>query len=329
MKIIETISYLDKPPKGCVLTIGNFDGVHIGHQEILAAAKKTAVKKQTQLLAMTFEPHPVAILHPEKSPGVLTPLKLKKRLLAEFGVDCVLVIESTRELLSLSPEDFVGRFVVKGIRPGVVIEGEDFNFGYQRSGNIERLQKLGAEKGFEVCVIEAKKIELSSGETVRVSSTVIRNLLESGSVADAAIALSRPYRLIGQVVPGHGKGKQLGFPTANLEPLQQIIPAEAVYAGFAEIGDTCEQVCQWRQKLPAALSIGRAQTLGSDRPQQIEAHLLVENVDDLVGKWLAMDFIKHLRSQTKFETQKQLAEQIAKDCKNAKEILATESTEEN
>jgi riboflavin kinase/FMN adenylyltransferase len=322
MNVMETLLEVEKLEKGCVLTIGNFDGVHIGHQQILKAAKKAASKGQTQLVVMTFEPHPVAILRPEKSPNVLTPLNLKTCLLADFAADCLVILRSTRELLNLSPQDFTQEFLVKAIQPNILVEGPDFNFGSQRRGNINKLQQLGAEKGFEVCVIEAKNIELSTGRTVRVSSTMIRNLLEAGSVADAALALSRPYRLIGQVVPGHGRGKQLGFPTANLQPLQQIIPAEGVYAGLVQLGDTEKDVCPTKERIPAALSIGRAQTLAADRPRLVEAHLLIKNVPELIGKWLAMDFVKRIRDQIKFDAEKELAAQIAKDCKNAKEILA-------
>jgi len=322
MKVIETLPEVEKVEKGCVLTIGNFDGVHIGHQQILTAAKKTAAQKQAELVVMTFEPHPVAVLQPEKRPGVLTPLNLKTYLLDEFEVDGLLILESTPELLSLSPQDFTERFLVKGIQPSILIEGQDFNFGSQRSGNINRLQQLGAEMGFEVFVVEPEIIKLSTGETVRVSSTMIRNLLETGSVADAALALSRPYRLIGRVVPGHGRGKQLGFPTANLQPLQQIIPAEAVYAGFVQTGDTEKDVCPTKERIPAALSIGRAQTLAADRPRLVEAHLLIKNVPELIGKWLAMDFVKHIRSQIKFDSEKELSKQIAKDCEKAGNILS-------
>lgn len=322
MKIIETTSALEKIEKGCVLTIGNFDGVHIGHQQILNAAKKTAAEKQTLLIAMTFEPHPVAILHPESSPGVLTALALKRHLLAEFGVDLLLVLKTNPELLNLSPKDFVEQFLVENVQPSVVIEGENFNFGYRRIGNTHTLQQLGHEKGFQVSVIEPEKIKLSTNETIRVSSTLIRNLLEAGSVADAAIAPSRPYRLIGRVVPGHGRGKQLGFPTANLQPLQQIIPAEAVYAGFVQTGDCEKDVCPAKERIPAALSIGRAQTLGTDNPLTIEAHILTDDIGDLHGRWLAMDFVKHLRDQIKFDTEKQLANQINKDCEMAGNILS-------
>jgi riboflavin kinase/FMN adenylyltransferase len=146
-------------------------------------------------------------------------------------------------------------------------------------------------------------------------------MLEGGRAVDAAVALSRPYRLIGQIIPGRGEGKKLGFPTANMEPVQQLVPAEGVYAGFVEIGDTSEQVCKTHNRLPAAFSLGRSETLGSGKPLVIEAHILTDDVGDLHDKWLAMDFIKRLRSQQKFETEAELAAQIEKDCKKAKEIL--------
>jgi riboflavin kinase/FMN adenylyltransferase len=321
MRIIDTISDIGKIQAGCVLTIGNFDGVHLGHQQILAAARDIANKSQTNLLAMTFEPHPVAVLHPGKSPGALTDFELKSHLLDACRVDCLIVLKSTPEMLSLTPRDFVQRFLVDDIQPSVVVEGEDFNFGAARAGTIHTLQTLADEKGFQVSLVEAKNVNLSTAQNVRVSSTLIRNMLEKGKVADAAAALGRPYRLIGQVVPGRGKGKQLGFPTANLAPCSQIIPAEGVYAGTVEIADTLDNATASADSLPAALSIGRAETLADDQPQAVEAHLLTQNVEQLTGKYLALDFIQRLRSQTKFHSEAQLAQQIATDCKNAKRIL--------
>jgi len=321
MRIIEIISGLEKIKSGSVLTIGNFDGVHLGHQEILIAAKQTASERRAELVVMTFEPHPLVVLHPQKRPGILTSLALKKHLLAEFGVDYLLVLKTTPELLILSPQDFVEQFIVKNIQPGVVVEGESFNFGCGRGGGVRTLQELGAEKGFEVSVVEAKEVKLSTDQTVRVSSTIIRNMLEGGRAADAAVALSRPYRLIGQVVPGCGKGKQLGFPTANIEPVRQLVPAEGVYAGFVQIANSEEKICAAKEKIPAAFSIGRSETLGSDNPLAIEAHVLIGEVGDLHDKWLAMDFVKRIRDQQKFETEKDLSAQIAKDCEKAREIL--------
>ncbi len=327
MKVLETISELEKIKKGCVLTVGNFDGVHLGHQEILTAAKQTATERRAELVVMTFEPHPLAILHPEKAPGILTPLALKKNLLAEFAVDCLFVSKSTPELLSLSPQDFVQRFLVENIGPGVVVEGESFNFGSGRGGGSQTLQNLGAEKGFDVSIVRAREVKLSTGKTVTVSSTIIRDLLANGGVADAALTLGRAYRLIGQLIPGKGRGKQLGFPTLNMQPLGQLVPVEGVYAGFVKIGGDFEQVCESKEKVAAALSIGRSETFGRDNPLAVEAHILTGDVGDLRGEWLAMDFIKRLRDQQKFETQADLSAQIAKDCEKAKEILDIKNTE--
>jgi riboflavin kinase/FMN adenylyltransferase len=324
MKVLEKTSDLEKIKKGCVLTVGNFDGVHLGHREILTAAKQTAAQRRAELVVMTFEPHPLAILHPQKAPGILTPLAFKKYLLAEFGVDCLFVSESTPELLSLSPRDFVQRFLVENIQPAVVVEGESFNFGSGRTGGVQTLQKLGAEKGFEVSIVQAKEVKLSTGKTLTISSTIIRDLLASGGAADAALTLGRAYRLIGQVVAGKGKGTQLGFPTLNMQPPQQLIPAEGVYAGLVEIGDNFQQVCSAKEKIPAVFSIGRSQTFGGDSPLAVEAHILTGDVGDLHGEWLAMDFVERLRDQQKFETDADLSAQIAKDCKKAREILTTE-----
>jgi riboflavin kinase/FMN adenylyltransferase len=323
MEVIESESQLVDLAAGAVLTIGNFDGVHIGHQEILTIAKQTAAQRKSKLVVMTFEPHPLAVLHPQEKTSTLTPLALKKCLLAEFGVDCLFVLKSTLELLSLSPADFVEQFIVKNIQPGVVVEGESFNFGCGRTGGTHTLQELGAEKGFEVSVIKAKEVKLLSGRAVKISSTIIRNMLNSGKVADAAVALGRPYRLIGRVVPGRGKGKQLGFPTLNLEKPQQLVPAEGVYAGTAEVAESIEEVCNAKGKIPAALSIGRTSTYGNDNPLLMEAHLLVDNAEQLTGRWMAIDFIERIRDQQKFKTEKKLSQQIAKDCEKAKNILAT------
>ena len=325
MKIVEvtpSLTELNNIEKGSVLTIGNFDGVHIGHQKILQTAKDTAAEKSTKMVVMTFEPHPLAVLHPQQKLDILTPLILKKHLLSEAGADYLLLVKSSPELLKLSPDVFVERFISKGIQPSIVVEGESFNFGAGRTGNAQTLQQMGEKIGFLVSVIEPKDIELSTGQTVKISSTVIRNMLNSGQVADASLALSRPYCLIGKIIPGRGKGKQLGFPTANMAPPEQLVPAEGVYAGFVNIADTEQDLCKDKATRPAALSIGTTQTLGADYPLLIEAHILTGDVGDLHGKWLAMDFIHRIRSQQKFDTEKQLSEQIAKDCKTANEILA-------
>jgi len=322
MKIIQTISQFQHIPKGCVLTIGNFDGVHVGHQEILAVARETAETNDTELIAMVFHPHPVAILHPEMAPGVLSPLDIKKYLLADCGVDKVIVLRTNRKLLDLSPEVFVERFLVEHIKPSVVVEGDDFNFGAGRTGNIDTLKKLITEKGFEVYVIEPKNIKLSTGQTVRVSSTMIRYMLEGGHVADAAIALGRPYRIAERIIPGRGVGIKLGFPTLNMKKPKQVIPSEGVYAGFVKTGEIMDDALKSKKKIPAVYSIGQARTYGDDFPLLIEAHLLIKDVGDLIGHYMSMDFIERIRNQHKFKSPEDLSKQIAKDCYQTRKILA-------
>jgi riboflavin kinase/FMN adenylyltransferase len=324
MKIIQTISQFQQIPKGCVLTIGNFDGVHVGHQEILTVARNAAEQNDTELIAMVFDPHPVAILHPEMAPGVLSPLDFKKYLLAECGVDKMIVLRTNHKLLDLSPEDFVERFLAEHIKPSVVVEGEDFNFGAGRAGNIDTLKKLITDKGFEVRVIEPKKIKLSTGQTVRISSTMIRYMLEGGHVADAAIALGRPYRIAERIIPGRGVGLKLGFPTLNMKKPKQIIPAEGVYAGFVKIGEIMDDALRSKEKIPAVYSIGQARTYGDDFPLLIEAHLLTKDVGNLIGHYMTMDFIEHIRNQHKFKSPEDLSKQIAKDCYQTRKILAAQ-----
>jgi riboflavin kinase/FMN adenylyltransferase len=326
MRIIDSIKELKTLKKGSVLTIGNFDGVHLGHREILSAAKQAAQKSQVECFAMTFEPHPVAVLYPEKAPGVLTPLEIKKHLIAQSGTDCLIVLKDSAELLNLSPEDFVGRFLVENIHPSMVVEGHDFNFGAKRAGNIDTLKTLGAKHNFDISIIEQKEIELSTGQIVKVSSTMIRYMLESGHVADAATALGRPYRLVGEIIPGRGIGKKLGFPTLNMKKPNQVIPSEGVYVGLVRVGEQIENILTSNETIPAAYSIGQARTYGEDFPLLIEAHLLNEKAGTTSGKYMTMDFVERIRSQHKFKTPEELSTQIAKDCKKAKDILKIAST---
>ena len=324
MNIIESIDAPGADYKGCAVTIGNFDGVHLGHQEIIRQVCLAAEKRGVKSVAITFFPHPVAILHPEKSPGMLTPPELKKELLKKCGLNALIVLKTSYELMNLSGEDFIKQFLIRPLAPGVVIEGGDFNFGYGRSGGTETLKKLGAENNFDVKIVPAEEIEYDGQNKVKISSTLIRHLLHQGRAAVASEALGRNYRLIGEVQPGRGKGKQLGFPTANINAAKQIIPAEGVYAGFVETGSQSRDVCGEGEKLPAVFSIGRAKTFVSDHPLLIEAHILDKIVKNLCGKWLAMDFVRYIRAQQRFEDEHSLSRQIAEDCEIARQLLASE-----
>ena len=321
MKVLKRPSEFGQVRPRGVLTIGNFDGVHVGHQEILRTARAIAGRCGAQLVVMTFEPHPVAILHPEKAPGVLTPLPLKLPLLQDYADQCVIVLRDSRDLLKLSPEQFVDKFLMTAIRPAVIVEGDDFHFGSNRAGDVNTLARFGREKGFEATVVPPRQIELATGQILRVSSTIIRYMIESGHVADAIRALARPYRLIGPIVSGWGRGRKLGFPTLNMSRPNQVIPAEGVYAGFVETAATPEELLQKQEHVPAVFSIGQARTFGDQHPLLIEAHLLLGPVGDMTGHWLAMDFVEHLRSQHKFHSPEELVAQIAQDCEAARRIL--------
>ena len=322
MKIVQTGSDIEQVQKGTVLTIGNFDGVHLGHQQILRAARQLADERKTELAVMTFDPHPAAILHPERAPGLLTPLACKSRLLESMGVDLLIVITDSLMLLNLSPKDFVDRFLMKHPAPCAVVEGPNFTFGYGRSGDVHTLRELGQQRGFEVVEVPYTKIpRLDQTQDIICSSSVIRQCLERGQVDQAAAMLTREYRLIGKTVPGRGVGRSLGFPTANIISENQIIPAEGVYAGYVVVADDPDSPCVGGIKRPSAFSIGRAKTFISDHPLLVEAHLLEPNVESLYGKYLAMEFVKLIRTQRRFESPEALKEQITKDCQAVLSIL--------
>jgi len=321
MRVLTAAADFRRVRRGSVLTIGNFDGMHVGHQEILRTARRLAADHSTEMTVMTFEPHPVAVLHPEKAPGVLTPLSLKLHLLKDYADHCIIVLRDNRELLKLSPQDFVDEFLMATLQPSIIVEGDDFNFGADRAGDVNTLGRLGQDRGFQVVVVPPRQIELASNQKVRVSSTIIRYMVESGHMGEAAAALSRPYKLIGPVVRGWGRGRKLGFPTLNMQKPQQVIPAEGVYAGFVEIADGEQQLLQERRRLAAVFSIGQARTFGDEHPLLIEAHVLTGDLGDMTGKWMAMDFMERLRSQHKFSTPQELVAQIQKDCETARQVL--------
>lgn len=320
MRILRYQDRVVEVEPGGVLSIGNFDGVHVGHQEILKAAQQLALDRHRALTLMTFEPHPAVILHPEKAPKVLTPLDWKLHLLGRFAHACV-VLQDDRDLLRLDAGQFVDRFLVQTIRPSVIVEGEDFKFGADRRGSVETLRALGTKMGWDVTVVPSRQIVLPSGQTLRVSSTMIRSMLEAGDVADAALALGRPFRLLGRVIRGRGKGRQIGFPTLNLQRPDQILPAEGVYAGWVLTARTQEVLLSREERLPAVFSLGRARTFGEDNPQLIEAHVLSGPPGDTAISWMAMDFAEHLRPQHTFSSVDDLVAQIRKDCQRAKTLL--------
>ncbi len=302
MKVIGSLEALDPPLEQSVLTIGNFDGVHRAHQQLLAQAGLFAANTGGPVVVLTFEPHPLSIVTPSKAPKLLSTPGEKLRCLARSGADITVVARSEPGLLSLEPQAFIEEVIWERFHPTHVVEGPSFGFGRSRRGTPELLSRVARRLGCEVHIVEPVTVQIEQGETLLVSSSLIRRLLAEGKVRRAGLCLGRSYTLIGQVAEGAGRGRTLGFPTANLAGIQQLIPADAVYAGRAVVpGGT----------YPCAISIGSAPTFGGQE-RQVEAHLL-DFTGDLCGKTIRIEFTRRLREQKKFESPEALARQLGED----------------
>ncbi len=309
MRVVRGLSSAKLP--GVVLTIGNFDGVHRGHQAILAAGRRRANAAGAALVAMTFDPHPLAVLTPTHVPACLTPLPEKLHWLDEARADVTVVVESKPEFLSLTPEAFIEEVIVARFKPAAMVEGASFGFGRRRQGDIQILKDAGAAKGFDVEVVQPVRVALGGHQDAVISSSLIRQLLLAGTVEQAAVCLSRPYALVGTVVHGEGRGRKLGFPTANLQTQGQLIPAEGVYAG---------QVVVDGRRYDSAVSIGCNATFDGEKVL-VEAHLL-DFSDDLYDKSIRLELIDWVRGQRDFPSADVLRERIATDVADIRATLA-------
>lgn len=313
MKSVFGLEQLAPPAGGCVLSVGNFDGVHRAHQRLLAAARDRARGLGLPMIVLTFEPHPLAVVAPQRVPPRLTPLHEKLRLLEGCGVDVAVVAESRASLLELSAEAFVEGVLVARFAPRHMVEGPTFGFGQGRRGDNALLAGMGERQGFSVEVVEPLYLEGADGERKLVSSSLARDALREGDVTRAREVLDRPYALFGTVVQGHQRGRELGFPTANLACEEQMIPAEGVFAGWASWEGRCRA---------AAISIGSNPTFAGGAVQ-VEAHLLDES-RELYGKPIRLDFLTRLRGQAAFESADELMRQIARDVEAVRERCAME-----
>jgi riboflavin kinase/FMN adenylyltransferase len=337
---------LDAVPDGfgpSVVTIGNFDGVHRGHRALLDAVVAAARKRALPAVAVTFEPHPVAVLFPERAPAVLTAPDHRLDLLAETGLDAVLVLEFTREFAQWSPEHFVRTVFVDALDAALVVVGADTRFGHRNSGDVGTLRELGAALGFDVETVPDFGLQtagdraaghvagngtagnvagdVAAGDVVarRWSSSWVRELLAEGDVASAAEVLGRPHRVTGVVVHGDHRGRELGYPTANLsrDAVGQV-PADGVYAGRLvrpELPPGAPDAV-----LPAAVSVGTNPTFdGLER--RVEAYVLDRTDLDLYGERLAVEFVERLRPTLKFDGVDALVEQMALDVARCRELL--------
>lgn len=327
MRVYEDLAAIDDAMRGAVLTVGNFDGVHLGHQRILRTAHALAQVSSAKVLAMTFEPHPLAILRPDRAPPRLTPWSEKLRQLARGGADAVVCLKVDRGVLSLSAEDFVRQVLVRQIHPSYIVEGPDFGFGRDRQGDIDTLSALSPKGGFQVHVVEPYRLSLGEREHVIVSSTVIRECVSNGGIEDAAACLGRPYALLGRVVHGEAQGRKLGFPTINLDVAPgQLVPGEGVYAGIAELyaadeGGRQAGIVDGPPVVSslAAISVGHRPTLGGSK-LVVEAFLL-DKRGDWYGDEVRLGLVARIRDQRKFDNQQALVEQISQDVEVVRRLV--------
>lgn len=298
----------------CVVSMGNYDGVHRGHQAVLAAALETGRRVGLPVVAVTFDPHPLAVLHPETAPELITPGSIRDELLEQTGLDGLLLLEFTREFAAQQPEDFVRDVFVRGLAAHAVVVGVDMRFGRANSGDVSTLADLGERFGFEVVALE----DVGDGE--RYSSTIIRERLRAGDVAEAARILSRPHRVVGVVVHGHHRGRALGYPTANLAADSLgYVPAEGVYAGWLTRIDLPANAPD--RRMPCAISVGTNPTFDTDDRRTVEAYCLDRDDLDLYDERVMVEFVEHIRPTLKFDSVDDLLVAMADDVRRCRERL--------
>jgi riboflavin kinase/FMN adenylyltransferase len=296
-----------------VVTLGNFDGVHRGHRAVLSAVVDRAEARGLMSVAVTFEPHPIAVLRPDIAPEMLGSLRQRLELLGQTGLDAVLVLEFTRTLAAQSPVEFVERVIAGALRAAVVVVGEDTRFGHRNSGSVGTLQILGPRFDFEVVALA------DIGDEGRWSSTRVRHLLAEGEVAGAAAILERLPLVEGVVVHGDHRGRLLGFPTANLGPDSEgLVPADGVYAGWLTRLD--KPVGSRDRVLPAAISIGTNPTFAGTQ-RRVEGYVLDRDDLELYGERVRYEFVHRLRPMWTFDGIDPLVVQMREDVARCREVL--------
>jgi riboflavin kinase/FMN adenylyltransferase len=312
MRVIARIDADTSPREGSVVTIGAYDGVHLGHQAVIAQVRREAAARGCASAVVTFDRHPATVVRPESAPRLLCDLDQKLELLEATGIDLVAIVAFNEARSQEPAEEFVDEVLVRGMAARAVVVGEDFHFGRNRSGNVELLRRVGAQEGFDVLPVEL--VARDDGVSEPVSSTAIRRALAGGQVEVAARMLGRPYAVRGIVVRGDERGKLLGFPTANVEvPATICLPADGVYAGWYTRPSGSRHPC--------AINLGRRPTFYEHADHSLlEAHLL-DFTDDLYGEQPEVAFGHFLRSERKFEGLDALVAQLKLDIEAAR--LAT------
>jgi riboflavin kinase/FMN adenylyltransferase len=302
MQVLHGLEGLSHVPRGAVASIGNFDGVHLGHQHILRTARKLADQTESRAqVVITFEPHPSTVLRPELAPPRLTPPILKEPLIEALGADYLVVLAPEPAVLNLAAEDF-WILLRDQIQLSHVVEGSSFHFGKGAAGNVHTLRKWSAGSPVTLHIVDSVEVPLLDLRLVAVHSSLIRFLLDFGRVRDAAICLGRPYTLSGPIGHGAARGRTIGIRTANLQIDDQMLPTQGIYAGRCQIDG---------RLIPAAVSIGPAPTFDDPKPQ-VEAHLIDFDAD-LYGQRLDLQLLDWLRDIYKFPDVEALKRQIDVD----------------
>jgi len=308
MVIINGIENLTEKYRHVVLTIGNFDGVHIGHQKIFANVRESAEAAGGTAMAVTFDPHPLKIITPERRVRILTPFAEKARLMEFFGIDVFLSLHFDREFANMTPDDFIRNVIVDRIGAKEVIVGHNYSFGRGKKGGTSLLRRKSRKYGFSFRVIRYARLY---GEVA--SSSRIRSLIARGRVCESSWLLGRPYMIEGMVVKGAGRGgSMLGVPTANIETNNELVPKEGVYAVKA---------CLKERVLDGVINIGRNPTFG-EQSVSYEVHLF-DVSENILGENLRVNFVDRIRDEKRFRDVKMLHDSIMRDIARAKEILST------
>lgn len=318
---MEFFAGVDQVPPGfgpSAVTIGKFDGVHLGHRAVINALEDVARARDLVSAVVTFDRHPLAVLHPGSVPAALTSNRQKRELLDGTGVEATLMLTFDEQLRLLSPEQFVDRILVGALQAEVVLVGSDFRFGVRGSGTVDVLRELGRSRGFDVELIPDVLIPAFTvpgdpdGPERRVSSTWIRELLDEGKIDQATVLLGRAPSVRGVVVHGEKRGRELGYPTANIEPRSEgFVPADGVYAARVIIDGTVRA---------AAVSVGNNPTFDGVPEKQVEAYVL-DFDSDLYGAEITVEFVRYLRGNVRFDGMPALIAQMADDVETVRGLL--------
>jgi riboflavin kinase/FMN adenylyltransferase len=315
MDVVTALDACREPSAGSVVTIGAFDGVHLGHQALLRLVRERAAERGLPTALVTFDRHPAQVVRPDSAPKLLTTLEQKLELLEATGlVDQALVLTFDDDRRRESAEDFVTEVLTGCLRARLVVVGADFHFGKDRRGNVPLLERMGRDLGFEVVGLELVRSDDFGPGSVTYSSTLVRRRLAEGDVRAAAEILGRAHEVRGTVVEGDRRGRELGFPTANVAVPEEIcLPAAGIYAGTFTGGDGVAR--------PAALSLGRRPTFYADQGYLLLEAYLLDFSGDLYGQQASVGFVERIRSEERFDSVEALVAAMHRDVAAARRVL--------